>query len=140
MKIKIEKVKTLHITDIDRLDPIVVNLEDYGESSMSSGNRGIMTIRCHAQVWTHYWGGLGSRDLADFFCSCGNDYLAGKFASNVKQYVEDLSNFDEFIKRTIIEKRKTMDMDKDEARELFDDAWLVDSPHRARGLHVQVTR
>lgn len=51
------------------LDPITVYAEDKGNG------RGSLTVRCFAEAWTCYWGGMGDT-LHGFIASVDPQYLA----------------------------------------------------------------
>lgn len=73
----------LNITDIDRLDPITVFVEDIAPG------KGIVTITCYGEAWTAYWGSIGDMTIKEFFCSCDEHYIANKL-SNIEPRVYDI--------------------------------------------------
>jgi len=83
MNIAESSVKRLTIRDIDRLDTITVFLEDYGP------RQGSITIKCYGKAWTAYWGGMGELDIAGFFCSCDEHYIA-KNLSDIQSTIYDI--------------------------------------------------
>ncbi len=75
MIILTSKVTKLLLTELDRLDPVTVIAEDIGPS------QGKITIDCYGQSWTAYWGGMGKRNIQEFFCSCDEHYIAKNLSS-----------------------------------------------------------
>lgn len=69
MNIEQSKITKLLIRDLKALDPVTVTIEDLHEWA------GIITITCYGKAWTAYWGSMGC-NLAEFFCSCDNQYIA----------------------------------------------------------------
>jgi hypothetical protein len=118
MKITESKVRKIKIEDIlesHRLDPISVFLEDF------EPGKGKITIECYGKSWSSYWGGMGSRTISQFFCSCDNSYLSSNLAPNLKSNIFDEENFKDFAKNKIIKLRKESELEPDRARELFDE-------------------
>ena len=83
MKIKKSEVTKLLLTEVDALDPITVFLEDF------EPRQGKITIECYGKSWSSYWGGMGSRTISEFFCSCDEHYLA-KNLSDIKSEIFDI--------------------------------------------------
>lgn len=119
---KIKKFTTTRITidDAPGLDAIGVYLEDLGPGA------GRVSIDCHGQAWTGYWGGMGERTAAEFFTRCDEHCLAGKM-SNVRQYVFDEAQCTSNVRAEIVRQRKGLDIDKELARELYDEACDISS-------------
>lgn len=74
MIVRHSMVKRLEITEVPRLDPIRIYLEDYDPG------RGRITISCYDAAWVGYWGGMGGRSIAEFFVDCDAEYLAGNLS------------------------------------------------------------
>ena len=74
MKVEAGTVTILRITDIPRLDPIRVIL-DNGELG-----KGRITIECYGKAWSSYWGAMSERTVEQFFVDCSNDYLIANLA------------------------------------------------------------
>jgi hypothetical protein len=74
-------VTRLEITELQKLDPIRVYIEDY------EPGKGRITISCYDGAWVGYWGGMGKRTLSQFFTCCDAEYLAGNLgcASTLRQ-------------------------------------------------------
>lgn len=117
MDIEQSKVTKIKLTNIDRLDPITVFLEDF------EPRRGKITINCYDASWSSFWGGMGSRNIAEFFVSCNNDYLI-KNLSSVRSTIDDYDEIDTWLKKEIIKLRKEYDIDKSEAADLWSDVDL----------------
>jgi hypothetical protein len=83
MKINITQVTKLSLTELDRLDPVTVIVEDFSEG------KGQITISCYGKAWTSYWGGIGKRSVSEFFCSCDEHYIA-KNLSDIDSEIYDI--------------------------------------------------
>lgn len=123
MKIEVTSVVKLKLTQLDRLDPIGVVLEDIEPS------KGKITIDCYGKAWSAYWGGMGDRSIAQFFVSCDNGYLAGNLSS-ISNTVDDFDALTDLLRTEICRKRRSHELDSLDAREMFDDAAHVgDGPN-----------
>lgn len=71
MRIAQSTATRIELTEVPRLDPIRIYLEDY------EPGRGRITISCYDAAWVGYWGAMGGRTIAQFFISCDAEYLAG---------------------------------------------------------------
>ncbi len=71
MLVKQSMVTRLEITEVPRLDPIRVYLENY------EPGKGRITISCSVAAWVGYWGAMGDRTVEKFFIDCDAEYLAG---------------------------------------------------------------
>ena len=119
---KIEKTTvTKHLlTKLSDLDPISEICEDLGP------RQGKIIIECYDAVWSAYWGGIGRRSIADFFCSCDEYYLA-KNLSSISSTVIDYENLDSWLKREIIKLRRNHQIEKQDARVFWVDVdlWCI---------------
>lgn len=115
MNIEKSEVTKYKLTNLDRLDPITVICEDLGP------RQGQIIIECYGESWSAYWGGMGSRNIIEFFCSCDEHYLAKKL-SDLRGSIPDFEGIPKVARKQIIELRKEGDIGKDQARELFDEA------------------
>ena len=114
MKVTTSTVQKIVITDVPRLDPISVYIEDFGPQ------RGKITISCWTDSWTNGWGGMGNDyDMRRFFLSCDNDYLIRKFSTGIQRTVNDYHALPKHAKKTVIELRRH-GITSDRARELYD--------------------
>ncbi len=112
MAINVTATKTLVITGSH--DPITVFAEDHGPS------RGAITIRCYDKAWCAGWGGMGARNILEFFASCDSHYLIKNLVSADRRTETDVAGTIKTLKRRIIEARRTGSHSKEETRELWD--------------------
>lgn len=117
MKIVESTTKKVVMSEVEALDPITVFLEDF------EPRRGKITINCYDASWSSYWGGMGSRNIAEFFVSCDNHYLI-KNLSSVRSEIDDYDEIDTWLKKEIIKLRKEHDIGKVEAADLWSDVDL----------------
>ncbi len=82
MKIEQSMTKKLVLTNLERLDPVTVFIEDF------EPGKGRITMCCYGQSWTSYWGGMSGDDIATFFCRAPDDYLVDNL-SKVKARASD---------------------------------------------------
>jgi len=115
---KSDVVEKYEITGAKNLDRIFVFTEDFAE------RQGQITMRCWGTCWTAYWGGIGSRPVKEFFLSCNNGYLADNFVrdSGVERDVLDYDKIIDDIKSEACKRRRDEELDKEKAREFFDNA------------------
>jgi len=71
MLLKHSTVTRIEISELPRLDPIRVYIEDY------EPGRGRITISCYDAAWVGYWGAMYGQSIRDFFIDCHAEYLAG---------------------------------------------------------------
>ena len=117
MKIQTTQVTKYKLTELEALDPVSVICEDLGP------RQGKIIIECFGESWSAYWGGMGQRNIVEFFCSCNEHYLA-KNLSSIDSSVPDYDNLDQWLKSSIIKGRRDREFEKSEARELFDEVSL----------------
>lgn len=127
MKIETTSVKKIRLSEIKNLDPVTVILEDIEKG------KGKIIIECYGQSWASYWGGMGDRTLAEFFCSCDEHYLA-KNLSTIKADVDDFEGFIIKAKAEIIKQRLSLDLSSESAREMFDDVSRIESINENQSL------
>lgn len=84
MKIETTKVTKIKLTDINRLDPIHIFLEDIAKGS------GRITISCYGKAWVSYWGAIGDQTISEFFCGCNEEYLTEKLAPLLESTIHDI--------------------------------------------------
>ncbi len=128
MKLSTSTVQKLVISDVPKLDPITVFLEDL------EPRKGKATITCYNESWTSYWGGMGDRTIGEFILSCDDHYLAKNF-SNIDHTVYDLDGLADHAKLRIIKDRRAKDLDKERARELFEESDRLEHLERIETLH-----
>lgn len=116
MNVTEETAVKLVITRIPDLDPITVFLEDHGEA------QGTITITSFGESWNSYWGAMGKgHTIETFFCKCNEDYLANKLSPRIESTVHDVEAIENHAKRHIFKSLRARDIDKNEARELYDE-------------------
>ena len=114
MKIENSLVKKLRITELDDLDPITVYLEDF------ELGQGKITIDCWGKSWTSFWGAMGGRNIAQFFCNCNDSYLINNFDGSIQKLEPDYETFEKEMRQKICEMRRDDSISKGLARELFE--------------------
>jgi len=114
MDVKSTTVTKLTVTGIQNLDPVNVFVEEYSPTSGKIG------LECFGDAYSYYWGSIGNRSIMEFFCSCNNHYLSGKFAPQLNSRVPDQNALEDHAKAYISERRRENELTKDEARRLFD--------------------
>jgi hypothetical protein len=75
VKASTSTIQKITLTEIDRLDPITVLIDD-----MAVG-RGSITICCFGKAWTAYWGAMGDSRIVDFFLNSDVQYIAKNLSS-----------------------------------------------------------
>lgn len=121
MKIIEETIRRITISDVPKIDPVRVALEDI------EPGKGRINIECYGTSWSCYWGGMGDRTIAEFATSCDEHYLAGKLSS-IKSTVFDPDKLKETLKREVIDDRRKRLINDDEARSRFDVIEDLDLP------------
>ncbi|MFZ2269067.1 MAG: hypothetical protein WAV95_15940 [Azonexus sp.] len=124
MEIEESTVKKITIRNVQNLDPVAVMVEDFGPGE------GKITITCFGEAWSHYWSHMGETNkLADFFCSCGEHYLAGKLKTGIRDEVDDddPEALTALMRKEIIKDRREGDISKGVARERWNKAEGYDS-------------
>jgi hypothetical protein len=96
MNVEKTNITKYHLTDVERLDPIAVYAEDFGP------RRGQITITCYGESWTASWGGMGERNVVEFFLSCDQYYLA-KNLSSIDSQIYDIDAIREEAKEKDID-------------------------------------
>jgi len=82
MDINTNQVIMLTLTELERLDPVRVILEDI------EAGKGRIIITCYGKAWTAYWGGMGDQTISQFFYNAPEEYLAGNL-SNISKTTTD---------------------------------------------------
>lgn len=121
MKIATTTVTKITLSELDRLDPVNVILEDIGP------REGKINIECYGQAWSAYWGGMGNRTISQFFCACDEHYLA-KNLSSIRSHVTDYEAITELAEKKIndqinklLRDRRDWHITENEAREKYDE-------------------
>jgi hypothetical protein len=113
MIIEKEMIQKITIKDVAGIDIISLYLEDQGIG------RGKAIITCWENSWTAYWGGMGNRTISEFILSCDNHYLAKNF-SRIPTEIEDPDKLIENMKELIVQRRRELELNTNDAREYFD--------------------
>ena len=115
MKIETSTVTKLVLSELERLDPVTVILEDLGP------NQGKMIIECYGKSWSTYWGGMGGT-LMDFLARVSAEYIANRMWDHCQsQTLHDFEAFEVAAKRKVIDDRRKRLAHKDEARDAWDE-------------------
>lgn len=132
MNIQRSTAVKLVISDVPRLDPITVFLEDLAP------REGKATISCYGQSWSAWWGGMGDRSIKDFILSCDEHYLANNFGRGISldHTIADVEGIADHARHHIANRRKDRDIDADEARELFDKCERLEHLTQVETLHA----
>jgi len=112
-------IKKLMISGIQDLDPIAVMVENFGPGA------GKITITCFNECWSNYWGAMGEQHtLETFFMKCDEHYIANKLKSGIRDEIndDDEDAMTNALRTEIIKDRRNGRHNKDEARELWDEA------------------
>ncbi|WP_299996954.1 hypothetical protein [uncultured Cedecea sp.] len=116
---KIEKMDVLafNITEVERLDPVRVMIENY------EPGKGRITITCYGKAWTGAWFAMGGDTVQEFIKRVSNEYLIGYFSPNLRPTVDDDNDANTlFVKSEIVKLRHQKEISAIEAREMWDEA------------------
>lgn len=115
MNIEQTKIKKIKLTELDRLDPITVFIEDY------EAGKGKITFECFGKSWSYFWGGMGSKNIAEFFLSCNTAYLVNCLWDHSMPSSEpDFDGIQLSIQKWVVEQRREHLMGRDCARAIYD--------------------
>jgi len=129
MRITSSQVIKHRITDLFALDPVTVIAEDI------EPGKGKITIECYGESWTAYWGAMGeTKTISQFFCSCDKHYLAGKL-SDIDANIVDWDGMPDKMRELVLTCRRRGDLDKDEARDIYDECCSITSEVHAHIHH-----
>ena len=124
MEVSTSTVNKLQLTAVEDLDPISIYLEDFEplvRRDKSVSNAGKITIECFGKSWSAYWGGMGAKNVSEFFTGAEVCYLVNcldrGISSTVNAEGEELQSA---LRASICEYRKSESYTKSEARALFD--------------------
>ena len=121
MKISTSMVKKIRITELEKLDPLTVIVENFGKGS------GKIIIECFGESWSHFWSHMGEQyTLETFFCKASDDYLAGKLCRG-REDEPDWDGMPKHLRGEIVRMRREGEMSKREAREQYDEAGSINS-------------
>ncbi|HEJ0157914.1 TPA: hypothetical protein SLO89_004301 [Klebsiella pneumoniae] len=120
---KVEKIDVLSfmLTDLERLDPVRVMIENY------EPGKGRVTITCYGKAWTAAWFAMGGDDVQTFIKRVSNDYLIGCLDPQLESSVDDDNEANlTFVKLHIIKLRRERELDAEKAREMWNEAENAD--------------
>ncbi|MHB2214252.1 hypothetical protein ACX64P_12475 [Raoultella ornithinolytica] len=121
MKVEKSDVLAFTISDVERLDPVRVMIENY------EPGKGRITITCFGKAWTGAWLAMGGDTVQEFIKRVSNDYLIGYFDPQMQSTVDDDNDANlVFVKGEIIKLRRQQEIDADEAREMWEEAESAD--------------
>lgn len=131
MKIEQSQVTKLLLTELDRLDPVTVLLEDYGD------NRGKVIIECYGKSWSTYWGSMGGT-LTWFIQAMDSGYIANCLDRGGDHTLPDFEGFEEKAKKQVLSDRRNRVTRKDETRRKWEEIEFyfpqdIHSAHAYRG-------
>lgn len=120
---KIEKIDVLAFTisEVERLDPVRVMIENY------EPGKGRITITCFGKAWTGAWFAMGGDTVQEFVKRVSNEYLIGYFDPQLESTVDD--DNDEnliFVKSEILRLRRQLEISHEEARSMWYEAENAD--------------
>ncbi|EPX7615493.1 hypothetical protein QM091_15450 [Enterobacter roggenkampii] len=117
MKVEKSDVLAFTISDVERLDPVRVMIENY------EPGKGRITITCFGKAWTSAWFAMGGDTVQEFIKRVSNEYLIGYFDPQLQSTVDDDNDANlEFVKGEIIKLRRQQEIDADDAREMWEEA------------------
>jgi len=114
MKIEQSTAIKLRITEVESLDPITVFLEDY------EIGKGKIVIECYGKSWSSFWGAMGGRTIAQFFCSCDEGYLISNLCGALSSEEPDYDAFLPLAREHILGRRRMNLIGSSLARALYD--------------------
>lgn len=137
MKLEVSNTVKLVISDLERLDPITVFIEDLGRRDAPHEGRpdywtgqGKLTISCYGKSWSAYWGGMGQRTVAQFVVDAHTEYVLNCLDRGIQSKKFSGSALVELSKKCILQRRRQQtgrhdwelgELSKFEARELWHD-------------------
>lgn len=117
MKLQVSTNIKLGLTDLDRLDPVTVYLENF------EPGRGKITITCFRKSWSAGWPTMGGRRVEDFFVSCDDEYLAGNLSScRSHVIITDQEELAMYLRGEILKQRRCGELEKDDALKFWNEA------------------
>jgi hypothetical protein len=117
VNIKRSKVDKILIMGNRCQDNVNVYLEDFGLG------QGRIVIERTGDSWAYYWGSMGDRTLMQFFTEADDSYLVGKLTNERStRQISDVDALREWAKKEIIELRQCQQINRLQARLLWDDA------------------
>lgn len=121
MKVEKSDVLAFTISEVERLDPVRVVIENI------SPGKGLLTITCFGRSWNGSWGSMGDDTVQEFVKRVSNDYLIGCFDRQLDS-TDDADNDAnlQFVKTEILRLRRQDEIYSSEAREMWEKAENAD--------------
>ena len=117
MKIQVSTNIKLGLTELDRLDPVTIYLENFEPGG------GRITITCFRNSWSASWSSMSGRTVEQFFVSCGDEYLAGNLSTcRSHVLITDMDELGEYLRGKIIQQRRCGELEKDDALKFWNEA------------------
>lgn len=117
MKVEKSDILALTISEVERLDPVRVMIENY------EPGKGRITITCYGKAWTGAWFAMGGDSVQKFLKRVSNDYLIGYFDPQLESTIDDDNDANLlFVKSQIIKLRRENEIAVEEARQMWDEA------------------
>lgn len=123
MNIEQSHATKIRLTELERLDPITVYLEDFEHG------KGKITVECYGKSWSAYWGAMGDT-IAGFFAKAPKEYIAGNFGVHVSTR-PDFDALEVIMKKRAVELRREGYISKRSARGIYEtsvDGWEQHAP------------
>ncbi|WP_375191852.1 hypothetical protein [Marinobacter sp.] len=137
MQVELSTVRKLSLTDLmsepHKLDPVSVILEDY------EPGKGKIIIECYGQSWSAFWGGMGAKSVATFFCRCDEHYIASKL-SGISGDIADYEALGILAREEVVCLRRDGELNKCEARDLFDQCYRLEEAENLDQLDRNLMR
>ncbi|CCO46661.1 conserved hypothetical protein [Vibrio nigripulchritudo SOn1] len=108
MEVNVSTAVKLTLTNLERLDPITVYLEEF------SPKEGRIVIHCWGKAWAAFWPAMGDRGIAQFFIDCDNPYLAKNLDSELKAEIHDYEALHTLLLNKVTKKLSSDDLSEDE--------------------------
>ncbi|ACQ92352.1 conserved hypothetical protein [Tolumonas auensis DSM 9187] len=115
MKVEKSTVTKVRLSELDKLDPITVILENY------EPGKGKIIIECYGKSWSSFWPAMSGRSVEQFFIDCGEDYLANNLQS-MQSHIDDEDAVQEMIWKAVLKSRRNGDISEFDAREIWENA------------------
>ncbi|KOC21161.1 hypothetical protein GL58_10735 [Comamonas testosteroni] len=116
MKVEVGTITILRISEVPRLDPIRVTLDDIGPG------QGRINIESYGKAWASYWGAMGKESIAQFFITCDNHYLIKNLAPELRGGKFCGHTLEKDARKKVLAQRQKRLLTNDEARDLYERA------------------
>lgn len=133
MKVTTSQITKYVLSDLDKLDPVTMILEDFGPG------KGKLTIDCYGKAWTAYWGAMGSETIAEFINTADVDYLASKLTT-VPSRVTDYEAISQVIGFEVDHQTLILHTGSEKLVKAFGQDWSMNMPTRRNPDYDYVCR